>query len=459
MAAIAGLMDFRQEGPPADIGTFQLPCRVLVFQHTFAGTTYVCAVRAGVRGWVLVDYGTVASTVIQAAINVLPAIGGEIFIMAAVYTLLTTILVNKHGVSIFGENPYPLAGTCLRLANGANVDMIEVTGIKCHISNLNLDGNKANQAVTTLQGIYAHGGTSQDLHIDHCYIFNVNGIGIFSTGDGDNYHAVYSEGHYDYGWKLTGNYGVLVGCYSCFNGKGIWIDGSQNMLIGCTILQCSYGILMGYDNAIHDNIVSSCQLKFISNHGIWMNKATRIVIDNNIFFECGKGTNNTYDCVYMASLDGVPCTHNIISANSMSSDLANLPRYGINESDANQDYNTIIGNDIQNVATRGINWNGVNSKVKDNQGFVTENSVLSPTFAIDATGIKTVTIPHGLAITPAKKDCALTVVEETDVDDWRYDFLKVDTVDATNVIAKINVSTASVTAGATARLALRVGAP
>jgi hypothetical protein len=87
------------------------------------------------------------------------------------------------------------------------------------------------------------------------------------------------------------------------------------------------------------------------------------------------------------------------------------------------------------------------------------NCVLSDTFAIDSTGTKTVTIPHGLSITPAKEDCALTVVEETDVDDWTYSLLKVDSVDATNVVAKTNVSTASLTAGATARLALRVGKP
>ncbi len=88
---------------------------------------------------------------------------------------------------------------------------------------------------------------------------------------------------------------------------------------------------------------------------------------------------------------------------------------------------------------------------------ILRNKVLSDSFAIDSTGVKTVTIAHGLDITPSKEDCQLTVVEETDVDDWRFDLLKVDSVDATNVTAKIHVSTASATAGATAKLALRVG--
>ena len=83
-------------------------------------------------------------------------------------------------------------------------------------------------------------------------------------------------------------------------------------------------------------------------------------------------------------------------------------------------------------------------------------SVLSDTFAIDSTGIKTVVIPHGLLVTPAKQKCGLTVLENTNVDDWAYNLLKVDAVDATNVTAKINVSTASATGEATAKLGLKV---
>jgi len=97
--------------------------------------------------------------------------------------------------------------------------------------------------------------------------------------------------------------------------------------------------------------------------------------------------------------------------------------------------------------------------VKHNIGYVTENSVLSDPFAIDSVGLKTITIPHGLDVTPNLQDIAISVVEETDVDDWEYSLLKVDSVDATNVVVKIYVSTASATAGATARIALRVGKP
>lgn len=69
MSVIAGLQDFRQKGPPADIGAFQVPTGVMVFQFTFSGTTYICAIRAGASGWVPIDNGTEARAVLQSAID------------------------------------------------------------------------------------------------------------------------------------------------------------------------------------------------------------------------------------------------------------------------------------------------------------------------------------------------------------------------------------------------------
>lgn len=83
-------------------------------------------------------------------------------------------------------------------------------------------------------------------------------------------------------------------------------------------------------------------------------------------------------------------------------------------------------------------------------------TILSGTFAIDSTGVKTVTTAHGLSVTPDKQDVQLTVVEDTDVDDWVYGFVKIESVDGTNVVAKVNVTTQSATGGATAKLSILV---
>ncbi|GAG44178.1 unnamed protein product, partial [marine sediment metagenome] len=73
MAVIAGLQDFRQEGVPADIGVFQFPAAVLVFDFTFSGTRYFCVIRAGTLGWILVDYGIDLATATNNAFGALTA--------------------------------------------------------------------------------------------------------------------------------------------------------------------------------------------------------------------------------------------------------------------------------------------------------------------------------------------------------------------------------------------------
>lgn len=89
-----------------------------------------------------------------------------------------------------------------------------------------------------------------------------------------------------------------------------------------------------------------------------------------------------------------------------------------------------------------------------------DTTLLSETFSIDSTGIKILTTAHGLGYIPAGAVVQLTVIEDTVVDDWSFDLLKIASVDATNVIAKIRVSAASGTGGATARLAIQIaGSP
>lgn len=83
-------------------------------------------------------------------------------------------------------------------------------------------------------------------------------------------------------------------------------------------------------------------------------------------------------------------------------------------------------------------------------------TMLSPAFDISSIGIKTITTAHGLASAPAIQDVSLTVIEDSNVDDWAYDLLKVESVDATNVVAKVNVSVASATGSQTAKLGVLI---
>lgn len=83
-------------------------------------------------------------------------------------------------------------------------------------------------------------------------------------------------------------------------------------------------------------------------------------------------------------------------------------------------------------------------------------NILSGTFAIDSTGVKTVTTAHGLTEIPAVEDIDLTVIENTNVDDWAHGYVKIESVDATNVVCKVNVTTASATGSATAKLGIKI---
>lgn len=117
--------------------------------------------------------------------------------------------------------------------------------------------------------------------------------------------------------------------------------------------------------------------------------------------------------------------------------------------------NIIEGNYFNNITTP-INNPSNTDIIRNNKGYMTENNILSGTFAIDATGLKTISIPHGLSIIPNIEDCYLTVVKDSNVIDWGFDLLIIDVVNTTNVIAKINISKPSIMLGAIARLALRV---
>ena len=114
-----------------------------------------------------------------------------------------------------------------------------------------------------------------------------------------------------------------------------------------------------------------------------------------------------------------------------------------------------VGGDVTGNVTAGVRTVGAGHRWIGVKGYVSEANVLSAGFAIDAVAVKTVNITHGLGYAPAVQDCQITVVEDTDVDDWGYDYVKIELTNSTVVRCKVSVSNASATGGATAKLALR----
>lgn len=213
----------------------------------------------------------------------------------------------------------------------------------------------------------------------------------------------------------------------------ITLDTSSNGIISNNFIHNSYGEGLSMSN-VNNTIVSNNTIKDYNN----------------------AGTNGNY------GIDLNNSINNTISDNLLMR-IGDLNTYGIGEF-GTSDYNYIFENGLTNVGSNArihqrLVVVGSHSKIWKNPGFLSENDVLSGTFAVDAIGLKTVRIAHGLAITPNIQDCYLTVVKNTNVTDWRYTSLMVNNVDSIYVTVNIYISTPSATNGATAKLALKVGNP
>lgn len=251
MASIAGLQDFRREGPPADIGTFEFPANTFVYQHTFGGTTYVCAVRSGQRGWVLIDYlrltATNAVTVIEAAINALGTgrTWKEKVVVAGNYSSIAQVTLPDYTLlEIIGYWNAQNALNASLIINsdptGGNTD-IEIMGGT-------VDCNKGNQTVS-ISTIYFNNVSDSKIHNvkvigGHRYDdIRGEGIELYNCDDCTVFGNFVSEADYD-GIKLRD---ICTGCIVAFNqiicpttggSAGIQVasaDTERNVIYGNTI--------------------------------------------------------------------------------------------------------------------------------------------------------------------------------------------------------------------------------
>lgn len=96
-------------------------------------------------------------TSIQDAINSLPSQGGEVLIDPGTYMCTNPVVIDRDNVNLRGAGP----ATILRLADGANAPVLiigqtlnvpTVTRSNITVSDLVIDGNRANQTLECLRG-------------------------------------------------------------------------------------------------------------------------------------------------------------------------------------------------------------------------------------------------------------------------------------------------------------------
>lgn len=201
-------------------------------------------------------------------------------------------------------------------------------------------------------------------------------------------------------------------------------------------------------------------------HIITYNNVTYLTITNCLFENCN------YQCVYMGSsvtyafidhnrfrdfgneaillMSG--CSYNQITWNFFSDNAAEAVDF-----DAGANSNIFFFNDLTNiVASPKLTNDGTSNRFFKNFGYVTENQVLSGTIAVDSTGYKTVTVSHGCSYTPSAQDIQVTLVEDTDVDDYYVSQPKVRDISSTQLTIQTYVIAASSTGSSTAKFAVKI---
>jgi len=358
---------------------------------------------------------TDAATVIQYAINNLNA--GTVYIKAGTYLISSPITINKSAINIIGEG----WGTLLKLANGANCDLIKIDSSEQDVylpqlMFLHLDGNKANN--TSGSAIHAS-GTNQ---IYDVLLFHVN---TFSFPD----NALKAErGH---AWRIIscdfetcGGDGVYLsnvtnfsffGCHIGGNtGKGIYVDSANGINFDkCYVLNNGgHGIHIYYSyyNYLSNIYVNSnngdgillqgggrhklnnIEVESAGQNGIKIWSASYTKLSNIIIRNASQSADNTYDGLAITSAEDID-----VSGITVLTTLTNKPNDAISIDDASSKVKILIGN-LSGYTVNAIRNLATDTKIEHVFGYTNKNS---GTATIPA-GSTSVTVSHGLVAAPSK---------------------------------------------------------
>jgi len=321
---------------------------------------------------------TNASFTINSAISS----GNHVFLKEGTFEL-TNYISLKHGL-IFegtGEN------TIIKQADGANLDRVIRASLKTAISfgryqikNLVIDGNKANQNAGNGYGIESDTYSSVEgdyVTFENLIIQDTYGIGIETSGNYHFFSNVHVRNVDSHGFILKDYKASLIGCSSVRNGgHGFQLRGTGiHRLISCVGDGNGLSGIHVYGIKYADLRVEISGGTYNSNgqHGILFEAASNNRVSGVLLEGNSNAVANSNDNIHFKSYGTKHSKNNIVEGNTLKS--RGKVRYQIYEADSNQDYNLVQGNEIlDNGQTGKIQMQGSNSKVKNNIGFVTENS-------------------------------------------------------------------------------------
>ena len=431
-----------------------------------AVTFVVAASDASTRIINQADYiadGTADDVEIQAAIDALPTAGGTVFLSEGTFTLAEGININDNDIAFVGSGYATLikAGSSVTFTNSA---LVRTSGGKSRIriANLTIDGNKANNtggadniritsasSLVTIENVRSLNSDDVGISVDAatdvlvtgCYVdspvtkgidvtsdsvshVRIEGCHILSTGEG----GIEIDDGADY-VTVVGNIFESAGpstSYSAIdihNHSGL-AGPTQVSIIGNTIQGAtSNGVVVKHvsggssiprEITIQGNTIAP----IITGIGILVRGSEFVAVQGNSIVSGSRGiqvdtsskyvtvTGNVARNAEFAGIELDAVTYVTVTGNVSVDDGAAVQNHGVLE-DNGSDNNLIQGNVVLGNATAQITFAGASTIVRNNKSFVTENS---GTGTITSGGTS-VTITHGLSITPAAGDCTFVGAE------------------------------------------------
>lgn len=276
-------------------------------------------VGTSVAGWTAVDCdylcdGTDDQVEINAALNALPAHGGEVVILDGTYNITAPILIPKDNVSLQGNG----AATVLKRMFDGDPDWENPSGTvelrsrqRCKVSKLTFDGN----------GDVYDGGRNVGVMLENSSFNEI----VENTSQNHEAEGIYLQGSSN---------NTLAGNTSNNNDRGIYlVDSSNNMLIGNTCNNNYYGIDL-WDSS-NDNIVTGNTCNNNNSLGISLSHVSDNIVTGNM-------CNNGYSGVDLWDSSNCMVTGNMCNNNHRGVAL----NYSSN--------NTVTGNTANNNEQAGI---------------------------------------------------------------------------------------------------------
>ncbi|NIA09509.1 MAG: hypothetical protein GWP10_07230 [Nitrospiraceae bacterium] len=290
----------------------------------------------------------------------------SIFVRSGTYEISSTITILSSGVTIVGES---WTNTILKLANGANCDIIDVgDGVTAisdfSISDIQIDGNKANQTDFS-HGILFYGESGYlitESVVKNCKVKNCHDYGIYLYHSNNNtitgnqinlnghyggIYLVYSNNNTINGNQVSNNYNgiyltnsnnnTITGNQASSNNDGIYFSGSNNNTVtGNQTNLNNIGIHL--DSVSNNNTITGNQSNSNNNYGINLfNSNNNTVTGNQTNLNSGNGMYLTF------------ANNNTITGNQINSNSSNGMYL------TNSDNNIIIGNRCTGNSQYGIN--------------------------------------------------------------------------------------------------------